>query len=361
MKVIISNFDLNNVIAKIQNIIPSNPTQPALNNIFLEALNDQLCLYITDLTVSMRALARAKVEKEGTTTLPAKIFFQLIPTLSSSQIEIEADTSETVHIHAGTSHFKFCIQKQEYPVTAQLSGGISLNWDNTLLKEMLVRSSFAAARDDQNPVLNGVLIQLRQKAAVFASTDGYRIAFILGDAQLSQEEVKNYVIPLKAIKEMIKLLETKDQKSRLTFLPHKIGIETGSVTLVTELVQGSYPAIDNLIPKKADDPITLNREDLISILSQTSIFAQGKSVYFTFAPGELCISAVSGDIGESKASMTIKGPIPHFRIAFNPDYLLDILRHSKDEHIELSLSSPQNPGLITDSTNASFVLMPMRL
>ncbi|MGH7889619.1 MAG: DNA polymerase III subunit beta, partial [Thermodesulfobacteriota bacterium] len=42
-------------------------------------------------------------------------------------------------------------------------------------------------------------------------------------------------------------------------------------------------------------------------------------------------------------------------------YFLDILRHSKDETIQLSLSDAYNPGLITDSTNAHFVLMPMRL
>ncbi|MGD0664598.1 MAG: DNA polymerase III subunit beta, partial [Rhabdochlamydiaceae bacterium] len=37
------------------------------------------------------------------------------------------------------------------------------------------------------------------------------------------------------------------------------------------------------------------------------------------------------------------------------------LRHCKDESVNLSLSDAFNPGLITDSTTAHFVLMPMRL
>ena len=48
-------------------------------------------------------------------------------------------------------------------------------------------------------------------------------------------------------------------------------------------------------------------------------------------------------------------------IAFNPYFLLDILRHSKDETIRFGISDPHNPGLITDSSNAVFVIMPMRL
>jgi DNA polymerase-3 subunit beta len=48
-------------------------------------------------------------------------------------------------------------------------------------------------------------------------------------------------------------------------------------------------------------------------------------------------------------------------IAFNPHFFIDILRHSKDETIQLGLIDAHNPGLITDSTNAIFVIMPMRL
>ena len=52
---------------------------------------------------------------------------------------------------------------------------------------------------------------------------------------------------------------------------------------------------------------------------------------------------------------------PKLEIAFNPHYFLDILRHSKDETVEFDVSDSYNPGLITDSSEAEFVIMPMRL
>ena len=48
-------------------------------------------------------------------------------------------------------------------------------------------------------------------------------------------------------------------------------------------------------------------------------------------------------------------------IAFNPFYFLDILRHITDETITFELSDSYNPGMISDSTSAIFVIMPMRL
>ncbi len=50
-----------------------------------------------------------------------------------------------------------------------------------------------------------------------------------------------------------------------------------------------------------------------------------------------------------------------FDIAFNPVYFLDILRHIKDETVNFNVTDSYNPGLITDSTSAQFVIMPMRL
>jgi DNA polymerase-3 subunit beta len=48
-------------------------------------------------------------------------------------------------------------------------------------------------------------------------------------------------------------------------------------------------------------------------------------------------------------------------IAFNPFFFLDILRHSKDETVTLGISDSYNPGIITDSSNSLFIIMPMRL
>jgi DNA polymerase-3 subunit beta len=106
MKLVIPRLDLVALFGKIQNIISPKPAIPILANVLLEAIDDQLIISATDLTVSMRAYGEAKVIEEGAITLPARRFFQLIRELTSSNIEIHSSSPNIASINAGTSHFK---------------------------------------------------------------------------------------------------------------------------------------------------------------------------------------------------------------------------------------------------------------
>ena len=101
----------------------------------------------------------------------------------------------------------------------------------------------------------------------------------------------------------------------------------------------------------------------MALLRQVSLFTSdtSNSVRFAFEPGQLHLTAISHEIGEGRVSMPVDYSGPKIDIAFNPFFFLDILRHSKDETIRFGLNDAHNPGLVTDSTNALFVIMPMRL
>jgi DNA polymerase-3 subunit beta len=94
MKAVISKIDLVNLIGKIQSIVPSKPAIPILANVLIEAVDDQLIVSGTDLTVSMRCYVEAKVVEEGSIALPARRFFQLVRELTSPQVKISAQTNE---------------------------------------------------------------------------------------------------------------------------------------------------------------------------------------------------------------------------------------------------------------------------
>jgi DNA polymerase-3 subunit beta len=101
----------------------------------------------------------------------------------------------------------------------------------------------------------------------------------------------------------------------------------------------------------------------MALLRQVALFTneQTSAVRFTFNSGELHLTAMNGEVGEGKVSMVVNYGGPQLEIAFNPNYFIDILKHTKDETVNLSLIDSYNPGLVTDSTNAHFVLMPMRI
>ena len=151
---------------------------------------------------------------------------------------------------------------------------------------------------------------------------------------------------------------------KISLLPDKVGIESDSTVLITKLLSGEYPDVERVIPKESSYKLTLHREELMTLLKQVSLFTQDKnhSVNFILNPGELTLNANSSEIGEGKVSMPVDySGEEAFEMAFNPFFFHDILRHCDDETVSFEITTPHNPGLITDSTTANFVIMPMRL
>ncbi len=364
MKVLIPRLDLVTLIGKVQNVVSPKPILPILANVLIEAQDDQLILSTTDLTVSMRAYTSAKVIEEGAITLPAKRFFQLVRELTTPQIEIHAETPEIAFINAGSSHFKLQgMHKSEFPALPDLTDGVHFNMSGAQLKEMLARTAFAAARDDSRQVLNGILLEKGAEGATCIGTDGKRLAKIHIPIPGSPASQQPYLVPLKAVEELIKILDAKEESCKLTLMHDKIAVEASNTILITKLLTGQFPDVSRVIPQKQSNPIALHREELISLLRQVALFTTdaSSSVRFSFTTGALHLSATSGEIGEGVVTMPVNYGGEKLEIAFNPHYFLDILRHSKDETVLFSISDAYNPGLITDSSNASFVLMPMRL
>ena len=214
MKVLISRLDLVTLIGKVQNVVSPKPIIPILANVLIEAHDDQLILSTTDLTVSMRAYASAKVLEEGAITLPAKRFFSLVRELTTPQIEIHAETPETAFINAGSSHFKLQgMHKSEFPALPDLADGMHFTMSGAHLKEMLARTAFAAARDDSRQVLNGILLQKDAEEATCIGTDGKRLAKINIPILGSLASPQPYLIPLKAVEELIKILDAKEESA----------------------------------------------------------------------------------------------------------------------------------------------------
>jgi DNA polymerase-3 subunit beta len=162
---------------------------------------------------------------------------------------------------------------------------------------------------------------------------------------------------------MIKMLDDTDAQAAICLGPDKISLECASMTLIAKLLAGQYPDVDRVIPKQLGHQFSIHREELISLLRQVSLFTSdtSSSVRFSFETGQLQLSATSSEVGEGRVSMPVDYAGPKLDIAFNPFFFVDILRHSKDETVRFGLTDAHNPGLITDTTNALFVIMPMRL
>lgn len=365
MKFVVAKQDLADVIAQLQNAVAARPALPLLANFLLEAGKDELIFTATDLTVGMRCYIPAKVLEEGATTLPAKRFFQLIREISAPQIEITTKNGEISEIRSGHSRFRLHgMSRSEFPQLPDFAGATQIKISQGQLRQLLHKTSFAVSREETRFALTGLLVQLSEGSITVVGTDGRRLA----RAELLQvlENSKlggRYVIPLKAIDEMARVLRDNDESATFLMMSERVALETARVTIVTKLLAGEFPDYQRVIPQKSEMQIALHREELIALLRQVSLFTSenAQSVRFSFSEGELTLSANNPEIGEGRASMPVDFHGQRFDIAFNPHFFIDILRHSVDETVTLLLNDRYSPGAIRDSSDALFVLMPMRI
>jgi DNA polymerase-3 subunit beta len=177
MKFIISTQEFNYLISKCLNVVSQKMTIPILSNILIEAVNDELVLTSTDLTVGIRCYTEAKILEEGATTLPAKKLAQLVRELTSINLEITTHANEITEIVSDSSRFKLNgMSKNEFPSLPTINEAVKFHLSQSELKDMLYRTSFAVSREDNRYVLTGVLMSIHNAQATFVGTDGKRLA-----------------------------------------------------------------------------------------------------------------------------------------------------------------------------------------
>jgi DNA polymerase III subunit beta len=374
MKFIISRQELLELTNHIQNIVAPKTPIPILSNFLLEAIDNRLVLTATDLTVGVRCQGSAKVIEPGATTLPARRFAQLLRELTASHIEVTTNDRDVATIVADASTFKIHgMPRSEFPALPDYSSATQLKFKQSELKDMFYRTAFAVSKEDTRYVFTGVCLQISDGSARFIGTDGKRLArastSLLADGSSNTE----CIIPIKAVDEIMKTLNHEDEECILYLMQDKIAVEAHDTIIVTKLLSGDYPEVDKVIPKQSNTFVALHREELMSLLRQISLFTSetSHSVRFSFMNGELHLNGGAMDIGEGKVSMPVNYDGPRFDIAFNPNFFLDILRHSKQETVTMGFSDAFNPGIITDGDvkflptdelpSPLFVLMPMRL
>ena len=152
-------------LAKSLNIVTkavdSNPPLPVLANVLLETEDSRLKISATNLELSITMWIGAKVEQSGSITLPARTFSELVSSLSRERVDLRLDAAtHTVHLRCGvqTSNIRG-IDSDEYPPINH-NESADLQIEGETLREMILQTAFAAAREQNRPILTGVYLQL---------------------------------------------------------------------------------------------------------------------------------------------------------------------------------------------------------
>jgi DNA polymerase III subunit beta len=194
------------------------------------------------------------------------------------------------------------------------------------------------------------------------ATDGRRLALIERDVDMPKGTETELILPTKAVGELQRLLGDKGD-AKITVGENQITINLEGTTLVSKLIEGTYPNFRQVIPAEAKERVQLERELFLAALHRASILASEKSqsVKLSFAKNNLTITATTPEVGEATETMAINYKGKEVTIAFNPQYVMDPLRNLDADEVFLELTDELSPGVLKVSEPFLYVLMPMRL
>ncbi len=375
MKVTVLQETLAHGLSIVSRAVSPRSTLPVLANVLMATDEGRLRLSATNLELGITCWIGAKIEEEGSTTIPARTFVDLVGTLPAEQVNFNLNpTTQTLNVRCGSSNTDIkCIDAQEFPPlpVPDMEGAIQINVAD--FKEMIAQVVFAASADEARPVLMGVLVTVEKDTLTMAAADGFRLSVRKGTLSQTAQQPVSAIIPGRALSELARVA-TDGNEMIAMILPKGRGqviFRMKDVEVVSQLIDGTFPDYQQIIPRAYKSRTILSTPALLKACKQAEIFArEGSNVARLnikstgeLEPGSVEISAQSEETGsnETVVAATIDGV--GLLIAFNVKYMREVLEVVKTPNVALETSAPNAPGVIRPVGDENFlhVIMPMHL
>ena len=364
MKLICETQKLSEICSNVQRAVSTKSSIPAIEGILLEAGENVLTLTGYDLEVGMITSMEARVEEAGSIILNAKILCDILRSLPSNTVSIEADERLTCRIKSGDAEFTLIgIAAADYPELPSVESGFPIVLDSETLRDMIRKTIFATAENDVKVVHTGVRFEIGANQIRLVAVDGFRLAMRNEEIDYDGEE-KIFVAPKKALNEVVKLTGGEETIA-LNVGKRFIVFEIGSYRIVSRLLEGEFLNYRAAISGKVTGTVRVNTRLLIQSIERTSLIITDRTkspIRCVFDEDMIRISSTTA-LGTAHDRVPCKSEGEHMEIGFNNRYLLDALRVCDADEVLVKIGSPILPILIvpTEGEDFLFLVLPVRL
>lgn len=375
MKFMIEKKELSALTTLVHRAAAAKSTIPVLSGLLLNLSKDKgLTMTATDMEIGIIAsTTNVDIIEEGNVLINANYFADFIKLLPDTLVSIELikDKSRLQVNYGRSSGYINIYDNEDYPDLPinDLKDCFKIQQD--VLKNALKKTSFAAATNHFRQMFTGVLFDFKKDTLNIVASDTHRLAhysYILDEPNL---EPINFIIPVRTVNELLRLLEDNDNNINIAISNNNIIFYQENFILFSRLIDGQYPNYDAVIPKQFTTDFDINPNKLATSLERSKIMPtddkfQIPNVKININEKEIQCNTFSenmGEIVEIIDGLEINGE-HNFNISFNTNYFLDIAKIFAQECdlIKIKLSGSLGPALISnpEKENYVYVLVPLR-
>ncbi len=281
MKLTCKQQDLAKGLSVVGHAVSSRTTLPILSHILISAEGDMIRLSATNLEIGITCRVPAAVSEPGTTTVPAKLFTDLVNSLQPASLDLTmAEGTQSLKVSDKRSQATLRgMDPSEFPsIPAEDGTETPVMLNAAELSEMIAQTTFAAATDDARPVFTGVLARVADGELTLASADSFRLA--VRSAPLPEGGTPGDVlIPARTLSDLARILPDEGSV-RMVVTPNRnqVLFHADGVDLVSNLIAGQFPNFAAILPKgQVATRATLSTADFRQAAKQASLFARDSS------------------------------------------------------------------------------------
>src|SRR5262245_4411970 len=229
----------------VSRAVASRPSLAVLGNVLLSTEEPRLKLSATNLELGITTWIGAKIESEGAITVPARTLADLVNTLPPERVDMELDErTQTLNIRCGTTTANIKgIQASEFPAVpeAEADSGVAVPAD--AFREMIDQVVFVAAKEDNRPILTGILAKFDNNVFTMAASDGYRLAVRTASLDAAGAKGMTLIIPARTLGELSRIISENDPSVYVSIPPGRsqVMFHLENVDVVSQLIDGKFP------------------------------------------------------------------------------------------------------------------------
>lgn len=363
-------------LRQVSNVVSSKPQMAVLNNVLLKAEKGIISLTTTNLDLGIRCSIKADVEKDGEITLPVKKLSAIVGAMPQQEISVESNDGQVARIRSGRSDFPRLngLKSEDFPPLPSFVDQHKFDLSAPDLFNMMRSVSYAQSTDENRYILNSVYFNFDAGKLNLVATDGRRLALISRDVKMDETDEGSIILPAKTVSELEKLLP-QGKTVKVSFNERQVAFDiilndemlekgmSGTIYLVSKIVEGAYPNYKQVIPKETENRIKIERELLLETVERVKIVTNDKqnSIKLKIVNDSLEISGQSTEVGEARENLDIEYSGKEVVIGFNPDFLISPLRSLTKDEIFFEFKDEMSPGVFKTLDNFICVVMPLRV
>lgn len=356
------NILLENLTNTIKAVSTKNVI-PILNGIKFDLNKNGLELTASDSELTIKTFIDKQeikhIEKEGIVVIQSKYIIDIIRKMPSDIINFELIDNVRIKIYTDNNEYNLnCLDYKEYPSVNLEESKDPIVLKGFELKSLINKTAFAISTQELRPLLTGLNIKINGDILECIATDSYRLSKKTIKLDNPVEKEVNIVIPGKNIIELEKILND-DSDVDVHIFNNKILFKYKNITFQSNLLSGTYPNTNNLIPTEFEITSTINLNEYFDAIDRASLLTQGKDkniVTMKIENDDMTINSYASEIGKVEEKLKTKSTKnSSINISFSSKYMLEALKVFKSEDINILLNNDVKPIILKSKDDEELI------